>query len=229
MSFVVHALLGKPEELQKTSALNSSVQGCDNTGILGRTIMNSKSKIRDKMLKQRESLLPEEKIIAEKELIKEWKTFYHKKEYSFDHVALYWPTRNEISCLGIINHLFEEGHHCYLPVINDKEKKIFTFNEFTHNSELEKNEFGIMEPINGEVASLNKLTLIIAPLLAFDDNGSRLGMGMGFYDFALRNRPKISPLYIGLAYKFQKEVCWESESHDVKLDGVITTSEFIKF
>jgi len=64
------------------------------------------------------------------------------------------------------------------------------------------------------------------PLLAFDDRGTRLGSGAGFYDRCLRHlhaerhwrRPKL----IGLGYEFQRVTCVRAQRWDIPLDGVIT-------
>ena len=80
----------------------------------------------------------------------------------------------------------------------------------------------ILEPVNG------KKTLpdfLILPLLAFDDDLSRLGMGGGFFDRTIEKLKIEKPnlITIGLAYDFQRAgATLPTENTDQKLDFVVT-------
>ena len=73
--------------------------------------------------------------------------------------------------------------------------------------------------------------LIVAPLLAFDGLGHRLGQGGGFYDrtLAVQRRRLPPPLIIGLAYAGQQVDRLPVEDHDQRLDGVLTESGYLTF
>jgi 5-formyltetrahydrofolate cyclo-ligase len=64
------------------------------------------------------------------------------------------------------------------------------------------------------------------PLVAFDEQGNRLGMGGGFYDRTLaylRQREQWRrPLLIGLAHECQKVPSLESQRWDIPLDAIFT-------
>lgn len=65
--------------------------------------------------------------------------------------------------------------------------------------------------------------LVIAPLLAFDRFGGRLGQGGGFYDRTLEAIRRQGPvLAIGLAYAGQELDRIPTRPHDQRLDGVLT-------
>ncbi|MDH4258938.1 MAG: 5-formyltetrahydrofolate cyclo-ligase [Gammaproteobacteria bacterium] len=68
--------------------------------------------------------------------------------------------------------------------------------------------------------------LVLVPLVGFDDDGNRLGMGAGFYDrhFAfLRHRDAWHrPLLLGLAFEVQRLERLPAKSLDVPLWGVVT-------
>jgi 5-formyltetrahydrofolate cyclo-ligase len=64
--------------------------------------------------------------------------------------------------------------------------------------------------------------LIIIPLLAFDADCNRLGLGAGWYDAFLASQPKA--LKVGLAYDFQQVSRVPLETHDIPLDVIITQS-----
>ena len=66
--------------------------------------------------------------------------------------------------------------------------------------------------------------LILVPLLAFDNNKSRLGYGQGFYDRYLNKLNKIKKnfLTVGVAFSFQKYHKLPANNKDVKLDYILT-------
>jgi 5-formyltetrahydrofolate cyclo-ligase len=86
---------------------------------------------------------------------------------------------------------------------------------------LEKGPFSIMQP--KESAPLLRPSLVLAPLLAFDARGRRLGYGKGHYDRAipaLRATGRV--FYLGLAYAQQQADVVPADAHDVLLDWVET-------
>ena len=57
-------------------------------------------------------------------------------------------------------------------------------------------------------------------MVAFDNYGTRIGMGAGYYDRTLA--PHLCKLLIGVAYEFQRMEFIEPKAWDVQLDVVIT-------
>jgi 5-formyltetrahydrofolate cyclo-ligase len=77
----------------------------------------------------------------------------------------------------------------------------------------------------------SKLTpnLIIAPLLAFDRAGGRLGQGGGHYDRTIAALRARGPLFvIGLAYAGQEVEAVPREPHDQLLDAILTEIGYIQ-
>lgn len=64
------------------------------------------------------------------------------------------------------------------------------------------------------------IDLIIAPVVAFDSTGNRIGMGGGWYDKFLSTQP--NAVAVGFAYDECEVQKIEPESHDVRLDYVVT-------
>ena len=67
--------------------------------------------------------------------------------------------------------------------------------------------------------------LVLAPLVVFDADRNRIGMGGGFYDrsFAFRKNSGIeTPLLIGVAHELQKVDRLIPEDWDVRLDMIVT-------
>jgi 5-formyltetrahydrofolate cyclo-ligase len=95
-----------------------------------------------------------------------------------------------------------------------------------------ENIFGILEPRLdvSKVCPLSKLDIICTPLVAFDNIGSRLGMGGGFYDRTLAHWQTHDNLYpIGLAHDCQQVEKVPMQSWDVPLPEIITPTQNLKF
>jgi 5-formyltetrahydrofolate cyclo-ligase len=66
--------------------------------------------------------------------------------------------------------------------------------------------------------------VVLAPLLAFDRAGRRLGYGKGYYDRTLASlrRSKPDALVIGLAFALQEVAAVPADVTDERLDAVLT-------
>lgn len=93
---------------------------------------------------------------------------------------------------------------------------------FIPQGELIINRWGILEPnpMTSQKTLKNDLKGILIPGVAFDLFGTRLGLGLGFYDKFLANWRGVK---IGVAFSIQ--VMTEplpKENHDVTMDWVVT-------
>ena len=86
-----------------------------------------------------------------------------------------------------------------------------------------KNKFGILEPkLNVQnVLPLDELDILFTPLVAFDKQGNRLGMGGGFYDRTLQNWQNASFIPVGLAHQCQQVELLPIEAWDVPLHRIL--------
>ncbi len=138
-------------------------------------------------------------------------------------LAFYFPTAGEIPPGSLLQHSLDAGKHCYMPVVANGYD--LTFVRYVHGTKLEKNRWGILEPIEGETIEPRSLDVVFVPLLGFSSTCYRLGRGKGFYDraFAFRaTAPHEPPTLIGLAHDFQLVKSLPVEPWDVPLDAVMT-------
>lgn len=79
-----------------------------------------------------------------------------------------------------------------MPVLHPFSPGNLLFLAFQKDTPMHYNKFGILEPkLNvRNVLPVSHLDLIFTPLVAFDKDGNRLGMGGGFYDRTLQNWQK---------------------------------------
>ena len=139
-------------------------------------------------------------------------------------IALYLPNDGEIDPKYIHKFLKKSGNSLYLPLLFGKKLK---FAKIGKN--FRKNRFGISEPKNTQILSANKINIIFMPLVGFDKNKNRIGMGGGFYDQTLSFKKQQQffkqPKLYGLAFNCQKVEQLTPKPWDVTLDAVITPSK----
>ena len=188
-----------------------------------------KESIRRSIIKIRNSLSTETTVESQNKIFSCWKT--KRDSMNIEKVGFYWPTKNEISPLLIIQELLFKKVECYLPVISqDISSKIMSFRQYKDSSQMKLNRYKIQEPLEGTEILANELDVVFVPLVAFDSKGYRIGMGGGFYDatFKTESEKKQSKL-LGLAYEFQEVDSCFPEAHDLKLDGIICPNNFLLF
>ncbi len=102
-------------------------------------------------------------------------------------IALYISADGEIDTTPLINELWKQGKETYLPVLHPFSSGHLLFLHYTPNSKLTYNKYGIVEPVLNQtlVCPVNQLDIICTPLVGFDSQGQRLGMGGGYYDRTL--------------------------------------------
>jgi 5-formyltetrahydrofolate cyclo-ligase len=143
------------------------------------------------------------------------------------HVALYLPMRGEVDVRPCLEIARRHGAQVYLPRIVNRRRRQMLFAPWAAGGVLRTNAFGILEP--GSVAGARPvigLDAIVLPMVGFDADGNRLGMGAGYYDRALRrHRDRAAwrrPRLIGVAYACQQLTAIPASPWDVPLDRVVT-------
>ena len=136
--------------------------------------------------------------------------------------ALYVSTGGEASTRMILDNLFREGRAVALPRVEEHELRLHRVTSWT---QLVPGKFGILEPLpETPPVGLDEPDLILAPGVAFDRRGHRIGYGKGFYDRLLA-QSRIPVL--ALAYGFQLVPHVPDEEHDRRMDFIRTPDELI--
>ncbi len=141
-----------------------------------------------------------------------------------DYVLSFYPIDDykEINSFLITDYLHFRNpnlHICYPKMTSDEGNMQAIICEA--DSIFEGSKFGIMEPVDTDMADPKLIDMVIIPLLAFDEKGYRVGYGKGFYDRYLQNcRPGC--LKIGLSYFEAIEAVDDAAGFDVPLNFCIT-------
>ena len=150
-------------------------------------------------------------------------------------IALYQASARdgEIDPAGLLTLALRRGKRCHLPVMRRDGPQRLVWRRYRPGDALRRGPYGIMEP-RWRAPGLPAwgLDLVLLPLVAFDPQGNRMGMGKGFYDrtFAFKRRGRRSrPRLVGLAHDCQKVEALTAAAWDVPLDAVVTPSATYHF
>ena len=183
--------------------------------------MDKKEAIRKKFFLKRKKYYFE---IDEKFFIPLIKLIKAKKLNRDLGISFYFPSSYEINVLKILDLEFFKRFDFFLPAIEKTHS--MNFYKWRKNDVLILNKFGIPEPLK----SKKKIpSIILVPLLAFDETKNRVGYGKGFYDKYLNKylKSKKKILTVGVAFSFQKYNKLPVNDNDFKLDYVITEKGII--
>ncbi len=145
-------------------------------------------------------------------------------EQRFSTIAAFWPFDGEPDLLPALKEADQNGTQILLPVISQTSAgPSLIFRQWSAETEMKKNRFGIPEPGGGNELLLSDIDLLLMPLVGWDEAGNRLGMGMGFYDRALQTLSHSEvPIRVGVAYRLQKAQEIPIEPWDIPLHMVLS-------
>ena len=136
-------------------------------------------------------------------------------------LSAYLPVRAEFDPSPILRYAHSRGCPTCLPVVLGRGRPL-AFRRWAPGEPLVDGTFGIAVP-PPEAGTLDPAILIV-PMLAFDDEGYRLGYGGGFYDrtLALRRARGPAALAVGVAFAGQRVDRVPRSAEDEGLDWIVT-------
>ncbi|MBA0206039.1 5-formyltetrahydrofolate cyclo-ligase [Pectobacterium aroidearum] len=186
----------------------------------------SRQQIRQAVRQHRRLLTPEQQALFAQQACE--RVMAHPKIIRAESVAVFLSFDGELDTSPLIQQLWQQGKRVYLPVLHPFRAGHLLFLRYAPDTELVRNRLKIMEPCLDvrQVLPLPQLDILLTPLVAFDHQGQRLGMGGGFYDRTLQYRNQMSrgPYPIGLAHDCQQVDALPVESWDIPLPEIITPS-----
>lgn len=140
-------------------------------------------------------------------------------------VALYNPIKSELDVTPVLHALYAEGMEVSLPVV-ECGRPFLEFYRFHSALALEPGSFGVLEP---ERVKQSVPDTVIVPLVGFDRAGHRIGYGKGYYDATLTLLRAENPglLAIGMGFALQEVAEVPADTHDARLDAIVTETEMI--
>lgn len=139
-------------------------------------------------------------------------------------VMWYIDVRSEVRTRHALPLAIDSGKRIVVPFCLDGELELFRLESM---DELAEGMYEILEPreelrdlVSKRVRS-NDLDVVLVPGVAFDRHGGRVGHGKGYYDKLLGNVRSDTRL-IGLAFECQMVDAVPVQTHDIRMDMVVT-------
>ncbi len=146
-------------------------------------------------------------------------------------IGLYLPLAEEIDTQPLLDAALRHRCALFVPRVTDYRRHRMQF--LPYDSTLQRGRYGILEPRGGIARSARNLDVIFMPLVGFDADGNRVGMGKGYYDRALaflqHRRTWRRPLLVGLAFACQQVDALPARAHDIPLDHIVTEAGSRRF
>lgn len=144
-------------------------------------------------------------------------------------IAVYLAMPGEVDPAAILRAARRAGCEIFVPRVSSRRRGQMCFVPLRPETRLRPNAYGIAEPVarDGERVRPLELDLVLMPVVGFDRQGNRLGMGAGYYDRALRHRRDAArrwrrPRLVGLAFAGQEVESILPSPWDVALDAIVT-------
>ena len=141
-------------------------------------------------------------------------------------LAAYLPVGSEIDPRPLMHHLQSSGHCLCLPFCEAADQAA-SFRAYQLGDDLADDGLGIAAPQKNHPCIPD---IVFLPLLAFDQQGHRLGRGGGTYDRTLQSlRAQHQIRAIGLVYDMQMVDNCPVEPHDQPLDALLSDARYLDF
>jgi 5-formyltetrahydrofolate cyclo-ligase len=180
---------------------------------------------RSNALKARRSMSMQERATASEKISE--KVIHSHEFFAANSVACYLPMQDEVDPAIVIERAWRANKHVFCPVIGNHGEMIFR--RLARNTILQRSNFGLWEPANSESISPQQLDLVVTPLVAFDDENNRIGMGGGYFDrcfaFLKKNKQWKRPKLMGIAFECQRVETIDANPWDIPLYSVTTDGQ----
>jgi 5-formyltetrahydrofolate cyclo-ligase len=184
----------------------------------------TQSDIRAACKKLRARITPEERQKASEEIAR--KVLVSDLFSNASDIAIYIPMQCEVDTWPIIRRAWQLKKRIFAPIV--QENFTLRFHQFENESQLITNKMGLREPVDGQFVQANALDLVLTPLVAFDSQKNRIGMGGGYYDrtfsFLEHVQRAAKPVLAGLAFEHQRVEKIAPNPCDIRLFRVFTES-----
>ncbi len=181
--------------------------------------------LRQDVLRQRDVLTAREVAEASAAIARRFvKTPFYLQASS---ILIYYPKGKEVNTEPIIQHALRSGKTVALPVTDPATRTLQLFAIRNPDADLVTGNYGIKEPRPDRCMpiALRDIDLVVAPAVAVDTEGNRLGYGLGYYDRLLASYDGLIALVV---YNLQVLFRIPADPHDVLTQYVVTESRLIE-
>jgi 5-formyltetrahydrofolate cyclo-ligase len=191
--------------------------------------MALKAELRKAYLSQRRGITEPEIEALSQDIARQFFTHFAPKAGQTVHTFLPIQHHHEINTWLLVKEIWQQYPEVQVsvPTANLEDGSMAHF-LLTPDTTLIESKWGIPEPVNALPLPESEITTVLVPLLAFDQQGHRVGYGKGFYDRFLALIPQTS-LKLGLSLLPPVDRIDDVHANDLVLDAVITPEKIWRF
>lgn len=189
--------------------------------------MKDKSSLRIEYLQKRKNLPLEEREFLSGQIAGLF--FERFPAVTFECIHIYIPIEKmaEVNTWPIIRGCHSLGKKVLIPLYDTKTGDMLTA-VLKPNEDMHLNAWGAPEPVCPQLEAEPRPGILIAPLLAYDHIGNRIGYGKGMYDIFLKRLPD-KPQIAGLSFFDPVAGIVNVDEWDCPLDFCITPDKVYNF
>ena len=178
--------------------------------------------------KKLRAAIPEQQLLRLQDLLLIQFQYLNLPFLSYTHTYLPLNHHNEVEPEPLVKSLLfsNPGLQIAVPKItSDTTMQHVLINDDTV---FQENQFGIPEPMDGEIITPELFDLVLVPLIGFDKMGNRVGFGKGYYDRFLA-QCRTDCIIVGLSFLDAVDQIDDVNEWDIPLDYCITPNKLYAF
>lgn len=185
------------------------------------TLFQQKATIRKEILGKRKSQDPMARAALSRSILRT--LLNHPEFQKADEILVYLSKDGEVGTDNLLSRAFELGKRVCVPVVDPTSKELRISELPGPEVSFRLGNFGVREPAEEDLNFVppNQIDLVVAPGLAFDRRGGRIGYGKGYYDRLLSRLGSHVPR-IALAFDFQVLDAVPQDENDIRVNVIIT-------
>jgi 5-formyltetrahydrofolate cyclo-ligase len=201
------------------------------TSSLEKGELMTKEELRELYRKKRRSLDPEDLDEGSRAIADRFMGLIDRKEHSHVetvHSFLPIEKNREVDTWPIIRTLRQREGARVVVSRTDFGSGTMEHYLLQEESVIAVNSYGIPEPQGGTPVPVQEIDLVLMPLLAYDEQGDRVGYGAGYYDRFLE-ACRDDVIKVGLSFFQPVDRIEDVGDHDIVLDHCITPERVHSF
>ena len=198
-----------------------SRDGVGKTDVASETLFQQKAAIRKEILEKRKSQNPDTRDARSRDIVRallQCEDFQKAKS-----ILIYLSKDEEVRTDDLLQRAFESEKRVCVPVVDPEEDQLQISELPGPDTRFQLGPFGVREPVTKDrhFVPPDQIDLVVAPGVAFDRRGGRIGYGKGYYDRLLRRLGPRVPR-VALAFDFQVLDAVPQSGSDIQIDTIIT-------
>ena len=143
-------------------------------------------------------------------------------------IMLYMSLPHELDTSEAILNAWQMGKTVVVPKVSWQQRHMIPVEINSLETGFASEVSGLRNPIMGVPVPFEEIDLVVAPGLAFDRKGQRLGRGGSFYDRFFTNK-ELHCAKCGIGFSEQVIESVPAVEHDIPVDFLVTDEELVYF